>query len=101
MWIVAYRLSRRAEDDLILIYERGIVEFGVDQADRYRLGLQAALTFLAEFPHAARERAELTRSSRAHPYKAHLIFYRIKGDDIFVQRVRSGREDWTNERAGS
>jgi len=91
---MAYRLSRRAQDDLLQIYETGVREFGADQADRYHAGLERAFEFLSEFPRAARERTELRRPSRAYPYRSHLIFYRPDGDDIFIQRIRHGREDW-------
>jgi len=26
-----------------------------------------------------------------------LIFYRLDGDDIFIQRIRHSREDWISE----
>jgi toxin ParE1/3/4 len=53
--------------------------------------------FLSNFPRAAPERPELGRSSRMHPYKSHVIVYRLDGPDIFIQRVRHGREDWMSQ----
>jgi plasmid stabilization system protein ParE len=50
---MAYRLSRKAEDDIIQIYVTGVAEFGVDQAERYHEGLERILGFLADFPLAA------------------------------------------------
>jgi toxin ParE1/3/4 len=43
---------------------------------------------------AAPERAELGHSSRVHPYRSHIIFYRLDGADTFIQRIRHGSEDW-------
>jgi toxin ParE1/3/4 len=91
---MAYRLSRKAEEDILQIYVTGVGEFGVDQAERYHAGLEQAFVFLSDFPRAAPERPELGRSSRMHPYKSHIIVYRLDGPDIFIQRVRHGREDW-------
>ncbi|HEX7822827.1 MAG TPA: type II toxin-antitoxin system RelE/ParE family toxin [Sphingobium sp.] len=91
---MAYKLSRRAEDDLYNIYQTGVDNFGVEQAERYQDGLEQAFEFLAEYPYAARERPELNRNSRAHPYRSHVIFYRLEGADIFIQRIRHSREDW-------
>lgn len=91
---MAYRLSRKAEEDILDIYLSGAVAFGQDQAERYHAGLEQAFVFLADFPRAALERPELGRSSRVHSYKSHIIIYRLDGADIFIQRIRHGSEDW-------
>ena len=93
---MAYRLSRKAEDDILAIYLAGARLFGAAQADRYHAGLERTFAFLADNPHAARERSELRLRSRAFPYGTHLIFYRLDGSDIFIQRIRDMREDWTD-----
>ena len=46
------------------------------------------------FPFAAAERAELRGSPRIHPYRSHIIVYRLDGRDILIQRVRHASEDW-------
>ena len=91
---MSYRLSRKAEEDILQIYLAGVGEFGVSQAERYHEGLGRAFIFLSNFPRAAPERLELNPPSRVHPYKSHIILYRLDGPDIFIQRVRHGREDW-------
>lgn len=52
------------------------------------------LEFLGDFPFAAPERPELMIASRGHPYRRHIIVYRLDGPDILVQRVRQTSEDW-------
>jgi len=91
---MSYRLSRRAEDDLIEIYVIGARDFGIPQAERYFAGLEQAFAFLAEYPRAARERPEISPPVRIHPYGAHVIVYVIDGAHIRVLRVRHGHEDW-------
>ncbi|MDR7118026.1 type II toxin-antitoxin system RelE/ParE family toxin [Caulobacter sp. BE254] len=91
---MGYRLSRKAEEDILQIYLAGVGEFGVNQAERYHAGLEQAFMFLSDFPRAAPERPELIPPSRVHPYKSHIILYRLDGPDILIQRVRHGREDW-------
>ena len=91
---MTYRLSCKAEDDIRNIYVFGAQTFGVDQAERYFAGLVEAFEFLAQFPKAARLRDELRHETRAHPFQSHLIFYRMDGADIFIQRIRHDREDW-------
>lgn len=56
--------------------------------------LYDTLAFLADNPKAARERTELQRPVRVHSYKAHVIVYRLDGQDILILRLRHGREDW-------
>jgi toxin ParE1/3/4 len=94
---VAFKLSRRAVEDLYHIYRTGVEGFGVDQAERYQDGLEEIFAFLAQFPKAARVRNELRQETRAYPYRSHLIFYRLDGDDIFIQRIRNAKEDWINQ----
>lgn len=91
---MAYRLSRKAEEDIFQLYVAGAEMFGVDQAERYHEGLERAFELLSEFPFAAPERAELERGSRVLPYRSHIILYRLDGPDIFIQRVRHASEDW-------
>lgn len=91
---MGFKLSRKAEDDLIAIYRTGSEEFGVDQAESYFAGLEEAFGFLASYPRAARERFEIDPPVRAHPHKTHLIVYLIEDDDILILRVRHAREDW-------
>ncbi len=91
---MAYSLSRKAEDDVIEIYVAGVAAFGFDQAERYHDGLERAFVFLSDFPLAAPKRAELKGSSRVHPYRSHIIVYRLDGADVLIQRVRHASEDW-------
>jgi len=91
---MAYRLSRKAEADLLDIYRAGVEAFGRDQAERYFATLETTFDFLAEYPRAARERLEITPPVRVHPCRAHMIIYVIEGADIFILRLRHGREDW-------
>lgn len=93
---MAYRLSRKAEDDLIQIYVAGVEMFGAAQAERYHEGLEHAFDLLSDFPLAATERAELG-GSRVHPYKSHIIVYRLDGLNILIQRVRHASEDWVGQ----
>ena len=70
---MVYRLSRKAEEDILDIYLTSAGAFGQAQAERYHAGLAQAFAFLSDFPHAAPEREALSRSSRVYPYKSHII----------------------------
>jgi toxin ParE1/3/4 len=88
-------LTRAAADDLTAIFLEGIGQFGLPQADAYHEGLSAIFAFLAEYPHAARLREEISPPVRVHPYKAHLVIYDVGDEDeVVILRVRHCREDW-------
>ena len=89
-----YQLTKKAEEDLISIAERGIELFGEQQAQFYHDALFELFEVISENPKMARERVELSPPVRIHPFKAHVIIYQILGNTIFIIRIRHGREDW-------
>ncbi|AAK24946.1 conserved hypothetical protein [Caulobacter vibrioides CB15] len=100
MWIMSYRLSRKAEQDLIDIYVAGVGLFGVAQAERYQDTLEAAFGAIAAFPHIGRERPELRPPVRVHPCKSHIILYVLDERGALIVRVRHAGEDWVGEAGG-
>lgn len=96
---MTYRLSARAEQDLLDLYAESVQLFGVAQADRYFERLDGTLEFVAEHPMAARERSEYRQPVRIH--KAHVIVYRMTPDGIFVVRLRHGHSNWRASPEGS
>ena len=93
---MGFRLSLAAEEDIVGIAEQGVRLFGAVQARQYHDELFALFDLIAASPRIARERFELTPPMRIHPFKAHLVVYRIEAD-VFIVRVRHGHEDWANE----
>lgn len=96
---MSFRLSLAAEDDIIGIAEEGVRLFGPAQARQYHDDLFAILELIAANPRMARERHELSPPMRIHPFKAHLVIYRIEEDGVLIVRVRHGHEDWVSEGA--
>lgn len=95
-----FSLSVEAEEDIIAITEQGIRMFGSLQAMRYHDDMFAVLELVTANPRMAREREEISPPVRIHPFKAHLIVYRIEENGtIFVIRIRHGHEDWASEPA--
>ena len=92
---MGYTLSRAAEQDIIALYVDGVKKFGNAQAEKYFAKLEDAFALLAEFPGLAYEREEFTPPVRIHPCGEHVIIYRVdEAENIFIIRVRHGREDW-------
>lgn len=92
---MSYKLSRKAEDDLIGIYIEGVARFGAVQADQYHSEIGQMLDLLSENPRMARERIEISPPVRIHPFQSHLVVYLIENNnDILIVRIRHGHEDW-------
>ncbi len=96
---MTYRLTRKAEEDFINIYVEGAQSFGIAQAESYHEELVRTFEILADNPHMARERVELSPASiRVHPHGSHIIIYRIEESrQILIIRIRHAREDWIND----
>jgi toxin ParE1/3/4 len=93
-----FSLSVQAEEDIISIAEEGIRIFGAVVAKRYHDELYALFELIAANPRMARERLEISPPVRIHPFKAHLVVYRIEeNESIFVIRIRHGHEDWAGD----
>lgn len=92
---MAYRLTKRAAQDIRHIHREGKKLFGRLQADRYHLYLKSIFEMLAESPHLAREREEIDPPVRIHPCGSHLVIYIETADsDILIILVRHHRENW-------
>ena len=93
---MAYRLTEDAELDLIRMFRNGATMFGVRQAEAYYSAIEDRFTFLADNPRAARERDDIDPPVRVHPFKSHLIIYRIEDRGVLIIGIRHGHEDWAS-----
>ncbi len=95
---MAYKLARKAEEDLIAIYLQGVAVFGSAQAESYHAQLDQVFRFLSDNPRAARERFEISPPVRCHPHASHIVVYMIdENGDVLILRVRHSREDWDGD----
>lgn len=91
-------LSDEADEDLRQIYLYGFERYGMDATDRYADRLNRALSLIADHPRIGRARHELGGAVRAYPVLVHVIVYEVTpDDDVFVLRIRHGREDWAGD----
>lgn len=89
-----YRLSPAAQSDLSGIWGYTAEMWSPDQADTYLRGLGKKLEDLCSYPEIARERPEIDPPVRCHPYRSHLIIYRIEDDHLAIIRVVHSRQHW-------
>jgi toxin ParE1/3/4 len=89
-----YRLSPAAQGDLDTIWSYTAQTWSVAQAEAYLRGLAEVFAMLCAHPGIARERQDVTPPVRLHPYRAHLVIYRIAEDHVVILRVVHGRRKW-------
>ncbi len=82
-----FRLSERAERDLIEIYDYTEETFGAYQADAYHAGLERTFDLLASFPRIGRAVEEITPGLRRFRFQAHTVFYTEEADFILIRAV--------------
>ncbi len=91
--MAAYSLSDKAVSDLDGIYEYTILNFGLEQARAYLLGLHERFQILADNPGVGRSAAQLAPELRRHEYQSHIIFYIPKEAGVLIVRVLHTRMD--------
>jgi toxin ParE1/3/4 len=95
---MAYRLTRKAIEDIIAIFAEGAQRFGLDQAEKYHVGLERIFLLLSDNPELAISRWEISPPVRVYPYGSHLIIYLVEENrDVLIVRVRHGHEDWIDQ----
>ena len=94
---MTYSLSQKADEDIIVIYIEGVRKFGATQAEKYHTELEHTFELLSSSPRLARERLEITPPVHIYPFKSHIVIYTLdEKDNVFILRIRHGREDWKN-----
>jgi len=82
-----YRLSRRAERDLLQIYAYTNETFGRYQAEAYLSGLDRSFGLLADFPLMGASAEELAADLRRFRFQSHFIFYTQEADFIVIRTI--------------
>jgi len=88
----SYKLNEKADEDLERLYERGILLYGLESADRYYDGLIKRFCDLVEHPHLWQAVDSIKIGYRRSVYASHSIYYYIEGEDIIIMRIL-GKED--------
>lgn len=89
-----YRLSSRAASDLDEIADHTIDMFGIEQARRYRDGLETCFQTLAENPLIGRSAVQLAPELRRHEIQSHVVFYTPTGTGVLIVRVLHEKRDF-------
>jgi toxin ParE1/3/4 len=91
---VSYRLSDRAQADLVEIWDYSAEQWGVDQADRYIDALITRFRWLGGNAALWKLRSDLASGLYSYPQQSHAIYFRVcadVSDAIEIVRVLHGR----------
>lgn len=83
----SFKLSARAEAELINLYDYSEAQFGRYQADAYLAGLERTFGLLADFPRIGQSADELVPGYRRFRFQAHVVFYSEEGDYIVIRAI--------------
>jgi len=84
---IQFRLSKPAEKDLEDIFDYSLNTFGLDQTLKYISSLELIFNKLAINPSIGRTRNEIKTELLSFNYKSHVVFYRVKLNQIIVIRI--------------
>lgn len=82
-----YRLTPKADRDLVQIWRHTNENWGKSQADKYLYLLEKGFSMLLRHPKSGRTRDEIRRGYRCLPIENHVVFYRIVDNDIEIVRI--------------
>jgi toxin ParE1/3/4 len=85
--------SHRAKADVGEIWQYTADRWGAEQAELYLGLIDAAVDAICGDPKLGRSCNEIRRGYRKYRVGSHVLFYRIKGRQIFVVRVLHQRMD--------
>lgn len=86
-----YKLSRKAAQDLDLLYHYSAAQFGDGQAEQYLLELEHAFLRLVDFPLLGKEVEHLRPNLRCYVHRSHTIYYKPSQGGILIVRVLDQR----------
>jgi toxin ParE1/3/4 len=85
--MVSFRLSTRADADILEIVAYTVKRFGIEQGRRYHDGLKRTFQVLAEHPAKGRAADDIAPGLRRWNYQSHVVFFRLDRDGVVIVRV--------------
>ena len=89
-----FRLTSRAESDLVEIADYTIETFGIEQARRYRDALETCFQTIADNPKVGRSADQLAPELRRYKHQSHVVFYMPERQGVLIVRVLHESRDF-------
>ena len=86
-------VTRRAQRDIGGLLRNTTQVWGPRQRDEYEAVLDRALETILEHPEIGKPREDIRASQRSFPVGEHIIYYRIIGTTLRVDRVLHAKMD--------
>jgi toxin ParE1/3/4 len=83
----SFRISLRAQAQLIHIYETTEYKFGAYQAEAYYAGLERTFGLLSDFPSMGLRVDELALGHRRFRFQSHYVFYTAIENQIVIRAI--------------
>lgn len=80
-------LSNKADKDLADIFEYGILNFGVERATEYLLGINEKFQFISENKELGRSADEISKGLKRIAYNKHVVFFKEQQESVLIVRV--------------
>ena len=93
MAVARFRLSERAEAELLAIYQDSEARFGSYQAEAYHAGLDRIFGLLADFPRIGQEASALRVGYRRFRFQAHFVFYSEDAEGVLIRTILHAARD--------
>ena len=82
-----YRLTNKADNDLVNIFNYGIDHFGVEVALQFYHDLNSIFDKIAAFPEHYQRYDELLPSYRRAVFKSYSIFFIVRDEFVEISRI--------------
>ena len=89
-----YRITPKAERDLLAIGEYTLKQWGESQRDIYLKSIVDRLTWLCDYPELSTKRDDIREGYYSYHEGKHLIFYMINDNHIDIIGVLHERMDY-------
>jgi toxin ParE1/3/4 len=88
-----YQLTNKAEIEIENIYEYSIINFGLQVAQGYLLGLHNCFDLLADHQSFGTDYGFIKSGLLRYEYRSHSIYYQPTEDGILIVRVLGAKQD--------
>jgi len=88
-----YQLTNKAEREIDRIYEYSILNFGLNTAQEYFLGLHECFQTLAEHPSWGNDYGFILPTLQRYEYRSHSVYFQENAEGILIVRVLGNKQD--------
>jgi len=87
------KFSEAAAEDIEIIFERSVTDFGLNQTELYYSSLKKCFDLLDNNQQMGSEATDVKSGYHRFIHQSHVIFYRISDEGIFIIRILHKRMD--------